>query len=202
MRIGLDFDNTIVKYDELFYEIGVTSKVIPENLNINKNAIRNFLRSVNRERDWTQMQGLAYGLHMGDAKIYPGALQFIKRAIKNGDQLFIISHKTKYPYDGPLYDFHKAAMDWINSEINSKEILIPPKDIYFEPTKISKVRRIADLKCDLFIDDLPEILIMKEFPSFVKKILFDPENQNDLEGSEIIKINSWSDLMGIVNHDS
>jgi hypothetical protein len=196
MRIGLDFDNTIVKYDELFCKIAIASKNIPEELAINKNAVRDYLRSIDREEYWTHMQGEAYGLHMDFAKIYPGALQFIKSCMKKGNEIFIISHKTKYPYIGPQYDLHKAAMSWINREINSKEILIKTGDIYFEPTKISKIERIRYLKCDVFLDDLPEILLMKEFPYFVKKILFDPENQ--YKDTDFQKINSWSNLMSAI----
>ena len=36
MRIGIDFDNTIVSYDELFYQIAQEKKLIPAELPVNK----------------------------------------------------------------------------------------------------------------------------------------------------------------------
>ena len=54
---------------------------------------------------------------------------------------------------------------------------IDPACVYFELTKEAKVARAAQLGCDMFIDDLPEILALPGFPEGMCKILFDPDGQ-------------------------
>ena len=54
---------------------------------------------------------------------------------------------------------------------------IDPSRVFFELTKEEKVARAAGLRCEIFIDDLPEILTMPGFPDGMLRILFDPENR-------------------------
>ena len=35
----------------------------------------------------------------------------------NGIELFIISHKTKTPYQGPKYNLHDAASNWLEKNL-------------------------------------------------------------------------------------
>ena len=42
--------------------------------------------------------------------------------------------------------------------------LIEPDHVFFELTKEEKIARVANIGCDYFIDDLPEILLMPGFP--------------------------------------
>jgi len=44
-------------------------------------------------------------------------------------------------------------------------------------TKEEKVARVAALGCQVFIDDLPEILALKGFPAGMRGVLFDPERR-------------------------
>ena len=45
MRIGLDFDNTIVSYDALFHRVAREQDVVPANTPVNKIAVRDHLRN-------------------------------------------------------------------------------------------------------------------------------------------------------------
>jgi len=101
MRIGLDFDNTIVNYDRIFHTVALEQGVIPTDLPANKTAVRDYLRSIDQEDRWTEMQGYVYGARMSEAEAYPGALDFIQRAQAAGHTLAIVSHKTKHNYLGP-----------------------------------------------------------------------------------------------------
>ena len=47
--LGLDFDNTLVKYDRLFYALAIERKLIDKNMPENKIAIRDFLRREGKE---------------------------------------------------------------------------------------------------------------------------------------------------------
>jgi len=120
MRIGIDFDNTIVSYDALFHGIALGRGLIPNNFTVSKVAVRNLLRANGQEDLWTLIQGEAYGFRMTDAAFYPGFLAFAKKAQETGTELVIISHKTKYPFKGPKYDLHQAAKSWIEINLQSR----------------------------------------------------------------------------------
>lgn len=194
MRIGLDFDNTIVSYDELFYKVAIEKSLIPADLPRSKLAVRDYLRKADNENAWTEMQGYVYGARMSDAIAYPGVIEFIKLARSNGIALAIMSHKTKHPFLGPKYDLHEAARGWVESYlVEGAKPLIEPDQVFFEVTKKEKVARIAECECDFFIDDLPEILLMPEFPQKTERILFDPENNHAEEGMGA-KLESWQGI--------
>ena len=50
-RIGIDFDNTIVCYDDVFHEVAREQGLIPNDLPANKGAVRDHLRAIGREDD-------------------------------------------------------------------------------------------------------------------------------------------------------
>src|ERR1700759_3489167 len=158
MRIGIDFDNTIVSYDKLFHKVALEQRVIPTDTAVNKVAVRNHLRKIGKEDVWTEMQGYVYGTRMDEASVYDGVIDFIRRAKSVGHQLFIVSHKTRYPFLGPQYDLHAAAKVWVEHHLLwQREALLPTENIFFELTKQDKLARIAECGCQAFIDDLPEI---------------------------------------------
>jgi hypothetical protein len=194
MRIGFDFDNTIVSYDELFYRVAIEKSLIPDDLPISKLAVRDFLRSANNENAWTEMQGYVYGSRMSDAVAFSGVIEFVKLARANGIAMVIVSHKTKHPFMGPKYDLHEAARGWVeNFLVEEGKNLIEPDQIFFEVTKEDKVARIDECECDYYIDDLPEILLMSGFPQKTKRILFDPKNNHSEEGMSA-RLGSWAEI--------
>lgn len=194
MRIGFDFDNTIVSYDAIFYQVAKEQNLIPSSLPKTKIAVRDYLRNADNEDAWTEMQGYVYGERMKDAAAYPGVVEFIKLARDKGISMVIVSHKTLHPFIGPKYNLHEAASEWIDdSLINGEQKLFEKEQIFFELTKEEKVARIADCNCDYYIDDLPEILQMQGFPEKTTRILFDPEN-NHTDKNMHAKLSSWKDI--------
>ena len=192
MVIGLDFDNTIVSYDELFHRVALEKSLIPEVLPKTKLAVREYLRRAGREDAWTEMQGYVYGARMDDAQIYPGVVEFMHLALQKGISLAIVSHKTKRPFLGAPYDLHQAARSWVMVNLVTPG-LMEMRQVYFELTKADKLKRVADIDCRYFVDDLPEILAAPEFPAKTVGILFDPENHHaDL--STGARFSSWHDI--------
>ena len=49
MLIGIDFDNTIVSYDKLFYKVALEGAHIPEDIEPTKLQVRDYLRQINNE---------------------------------------------------------------------------------------------------------------------------------------------------------
>lgn len=200
MHIGFDFDNTIVSYDTLFHTVAMEQRVIDHSVMKNKLAVRDFLRAQDQEHIWTELQGYVYGKRMQEAAIYPGVLEVMQTIKNNGHTLCIISHKTRYPYLGEKYDLHLAASNWIKHYLQENDqTLIEHQHIFFELTKEEKLARIAQLHCDFFIDDLPEILLSTQFPKQTKRILFDPDaHHTDFNHPDIQRINSWQSLATII----
>ena len=74
----------------------------------------------------------------------------------------------------------------------SGEPLLAPEHVFFELTKTEKIKRIGDKSCDVFIDDLPEILQAPEFPGAARRILFDPDaHHRDVTG--LTSVASWDE---------
>ena len=178
MRIGIDFDNTIVSYDALFYRVAREWDVVPPETAVHKMAVRDYLRRAGREDRWTEMQGYVYGARMDEAEAYPGAINFLLWARDAGHTVSIMSHKTRHPFIGPQYDLHAAARQWIARHLVSDDTaLVPKAHVFFELTKEGKLDRIGAFRCHAFIDDLPEILLADRFPATAARLLFDPEQQ-------------------------
>ena len=174
MVLGIDFDNTIVRYDDLFHRIAVERKLIPISLPARKNDVRDFLRGQGREDDWTELQGYIYGPRMAEAQPFPGVLEFFERSIKQGLPVYIISHKTPTPALGPAYDLRQSARDWLTAQgfFDSTKIGLSPKHVFFSASRQEKIRLIQENRCTHFIDDLEETFLEPTFPTNVVKILF------------------------------
>jgi hypothetical protein len=176
VRIGVDFDNTLVSYDALFHRVALERSLIPPDLAQTKLSVRDHLRRAGKEDVWTEIQGYVYGARMDDAVAYPGAIDFFTWARAEHMDLVIVSHRTRRPFLGHPYDLHEAARKWVSRFlIDQAQPLIEEDDVYFELTKHEKLARIGTLNLDTFIDDLPEILLAEEFPARTARILFDPD---------------------------
>jgi len=199
LRIGVDFDNTIVCYDEVFHRVARELDLIPVTVRVNKGAVRDHLRKIGREDDWTEMQGYVYGERMRDAQPFPGVLDFFRRMIDQQVPICIISHKTRHPYKGPKYDLHAAAVDWLELQgfFDPVRIGLSRSDVHFELTLAAKLERIGAAGCTHFIDDLPELLSEPAFPKRVERLLFDPAGAHAKE-TTFERLLSWASAPGLL----
>jgi len=198
VRIGLDFDNTIVCYNDLFPRLAREKGLIAAGGVWTKNSLRDHLRKTDREDSWTELQGEAYGVSMGAAKPYAGSLEFIRFSRSRRAEVYVVSHKTKYPFSGPKTDLHRAADDWIEAlGFYDPAAGLARDNVFFELTKEEKLGRIGTLRCDFFVDDLPEFLEEADFPSGVQRILFDPADSHG-DSTEFKKVRSWNELRGVI----
>jgi hypothetical protein len=197
MRIGIDFDNTIACYDGVFHAAALERGLIPSDLKRDKNSVRDRLNDSGRKDDFTELQGYVYGARMDMVSPYPGFADFVAQAKGAGHTLFVVSHKTRHPLRGPQHDMHAAARGFLVAHglIGDGTAGIDPAAVYFELTKEDKVARAAQLGCDMFIDDLPEILGLPGFPLGMRKILFDPGGQFAGRGNDVSQFDrctSWA----------
>jgi len=193
MRIGVDFDNTLVSYDEIFHRVAVEQGAVPVDTPQSKLAVRDLLRRQGREDVWTEMQGTVYGARMDEVCAYPGAIEFLRWAVKSGISVCIISHKTRHPFIGPRHDLHEAARRWVARYLNHDGALVDERNVFFELTKEEKLARIRACACEHYIDDLPEILLAEAFPAGVQRILFDPDGHHPkVDG--MLRVGSWREI--------
>jgi FMN phosphatase YigB (HAD superfamily) len=196
MRIGIDFDNTIACYDGVFHAAALERGLIPADLGRDKNSVRDHLNGSGRKDDFTELQGYVYGARMDLVSPYPGFADFVAAAREAGHDLFIVSHKTKHPILGPQHDMHAAARGFLTDRglMGPGGTQIAPERVFFELTKDEKVARAKALACEVFIDDLPEILAMSGFPVGMHKVLFDPENQFADKAAQFDRRASWAEI--------
>lgn len=194
-HFGIDFDNTIVRYDGVFHRVALERGCIPPTVDVSKVAVRDWLRTAGQEAVWTEMQGQVYGSRMRDADAFPGVRDFLAAARDSGVAVSIISHKTRYPFLGERHDLHAAARAWIEEFLRDETgPYVEPGKVYFETTKEGKWARIATSGVTHFIDDLPEILLAGEFPPDVERILFDPDGHHVMAGSALLNVRDWNEI--------
>jgi hypothetical protein len=205
LRIGIDFDNTIACYNGVFHAAALERGLIPPNLSSSKNAVRDHLNGSGRNDEFTELQGYVYGARMDLVAPYPAVGSFIAAARAAGHELFIVSHKTRYPILGPKHDMHKAAQNFLEIQGFTGQSMVRESDVFFELTKHDKVARAASLSVDVFIDDLPEILQMPGFPVGMRAILFDPEGQISSSADakerglqDIVRCSDWYQIRSLL----
>ena len=196
MILGIDFDNTLVCYDGLFYAEARRRGWVPADAPRHKQGVRDYLRAQGRDADFTLLQGRVYGPGMTEAPAYPGALEAVKSLKSAGAQIFVISHKTRESISGPQYDLHQAARRWLDERGFFSPGFLRRDEVFFEETKEAKMARIAALHCGHFIDDLPELLGHPLFPVGTEPILFAPPAEDgSLHGGTAFRtFANWSAL--------
>ena len=80
MRIGLDFDNTLACYHQVFGQIAREQGIVSEDWKGGKTELRSQLRSYPEgELLWQRIQGQVYGKNMHRATMFPEVANFLLR---------------------------------------------------------------------------------------------------------------------------
>ncbi|CAE19696.1 conserved hypothetical protein [Prochlorococcus marinus subsp. pastoris str. CCMP1986] len=200
-KLGLDFDNTLIDYDEVFYKLALEKNLIPQSINKDKKSVRKFFIDNNIEDEFIKLQGEVYGLKVLEAKQSFGMFEALKSLKNDNFELIIVSHKTKYPYSGKKYDLHKAASNWleVNKFYDEDGLAMKRENVYFEVTKEDKISRIEELDISFYIDDLQSILEMIR-PS-IKRILYNPKFKEKID-KDFYLLENWKDLKYLIEEIS
>jgi len=195
--LGVDFDNTLVCYDELFHAVALEQGLVPAGTARTKEAVRGALRAAGREEAWTELQGHVYGRRLREARPFPGALELLAEARRLELPVSVVSHKTRRPYRGPPLDLHAAAWEWLEHQgcFDPARIGLVRDRVFFCETKEAKLERIAGVGCSHFVDDLPEVLLAEGFPAATQRILFAPAGSPALAGNvPVACMRSWGEI--------
>jgi len=148
------------------------------------------------ERIWMKLQGLVYGKFMHRAEMMPGVARFLLKCRSRENEVFIISHKTEYGhFDPDKISLRNQALKWMEAMrfFDTNFFGIKKENIFFADTREEKVKKIAQLKCDFFIDDLPEVFAEEKFPNATQRILFSQFNTTKISDN-ITSMSNWEDL--------
>jgi hypothetical protein len=195
--IGVDFDNTIVSYDDLMHRLAVEKGWISPEVSKSKKQIRDCIRLLpNGDREWQKLQAIVYGRQMQEAKLIEGVLTFFKLCQQHRMRVYIVSHKTEYAnYDETQTNLREAALAWMNSHsfFAGSGLGLTQEQVYFEATRASKIERIKQLNCTDFIDDLEETFLEESFPNSVNKILYAP-NYQPADIPTVKAVRKWQEI--------
>jgi hypothetical protein len=175
MRIGIDFDNTLIDYDRVFLAAAKQRGLVATDFIGSKRALRDAIRlTPDGELAWQRLQGYVYGTGIGRAVPFAGASEFLRRCARERVATFIVSHKTRYGHHDPArVDLREAARDWMTAQgfFRPDEGALPGDHVFFEDDRAHKLARIAAVECTHFIDDLEEVFADPHFPRGVRRIL-------------------------------
>src|SRR5712671_6466028 len=201
MRIGIDFDNTLIDYDEVFRAAARERGLLDRGFAGDKQALRDAIRLLpDGELTWQRLQGRVYGKGIGGAAMCEGADAFLRRCRAAGHAVFVVSHKTEFGHHDPdRVNLREAALGWMEtSGFFAPDIYaIPRENVFFETSRAQKLRRIAALKCAYFIDDLEEVLTDPDFPPGVNRLLFGAGGSS----SGVVICSSWQRIAETVFDD-
>jgi hypothetical protein len=179
---GIDFDNTIVTYDELLTKIARERGLIDATGVQTKRSLRNWIRQLpDGEIEWQKCQALLYGRRISEASLADGVAAFLAICRERTIPVHIVSHKTEFAnYDPTGTNLRTAALDWMraNRFFDPDGLGLTPHCVFFAATRREKIDHIRQLACTHFIDDLEETFLEDTFPPATARILYEPGRQS------------------------
>lgn len=199
--IGIDLDNTLVCYDALFHQLACEYGLIPSSVPPLKQLVREYIQQHSDDVAWQRLQALAYDARMGEAFLFPRALNVLQHWKEQGHQLVIVSHKTRSSVYAPKGNLHTAAIRFL--EAAGVLECIGRDRIHFLPDRAEKVATIRRLGCGFFVDDLPEVFTDTGFPPLVHKVLLSAQAITAPHG--VLLCRNWEEVdaqtCGLLYHE-
>jgi hypothetical protein len=196
MRIGVDVDNTIICYDDVFASLAIANGFDIART-AQKSDVKRWFHDQEMYDDFTRLQGQAYGSHISMAKVFDGVIAFLKEARGFACDVFLVSHKTEFPIIGEQINLHESVKNFlITQEVVSHagyEHTISLENVFLESSIEAKLQRIRSLNLNFFIDDLPNILSHRNFPEGVSRIFFSKIKGCD-PALESVRFGSWAEI--------
>ena len=175
LRIGIDFDNTMVDYRPVFLPAARELGFLDATFVIHdKTEIRDRLRALpDGEGRWQRLQAHVYGVAIDAAPAYDGLERFLAEARRRGAALAVVSHKSRYAAAAPGgADLQEAALRWLSARGILGASGLARTDVFFEGTRDEKLSRVRSLGLTHFIDDLADVLADPGFPALTRPIHF------------------------------
>ncbi|WP_419786437.1 hypothetical protein [Pseudodesulfovibrio sp.] len=188
--IGIDLDNTLVAYGHAFRDLAVERGLADSSIAADKSAVRAEVWAKHDDIAWQHLQAAVYGPEISRGLVMAGAAKFLLACRDRGLELVIVSHKSEFASIDPGgCNLRTSAMGWLELNGFFRPVCaggfgFSPGEVFFEGKRSAKVERINGLGCDVFIDDLPEVLTHPDLAPSVRRILHQPQ-PGEAEGCEL-----------------
>ena len=176
MLVGLDLDNTIIDYSQLFQKLLIEQAWCKEQPD-SKQELKNVVVALeNGQQKWEFLQWQAYGPRCSEARLSSGFLNFLEQGHQKKFQFCVLSHKTVFASQDhrhihPLRESAIQALDkWGVFSVPGSPLT--QNDVHFADHREEKLSLIHKMGCDIFVDDLFEVLEHPQFPKTTKPIWF------------------------------
>ena len=193
-KIGIDLDNTIISYDDVFQLAANKFGLLDNNNCLSKESLRNQIRNQkNGEKKWQKLQGYVYGEGINEAVLFPGVYRFLWRCKERNIDVEIVSHKTEFGhFDSKKISLRDSATNFLINHglLDNKNPLI--KKVTYKNSKKEKIDYIKQNNYECFIDDLEEIIFSEELED-QKGILFSRDNLSVKNSNNVIA-QSWEEI--------
>lgn len=198
MRIGLDFDNTLIDYADAFAAEAARQGVIAPGIAATKAEVkRAAITSDGDETAWMRIQGQVYGRGIAEGRLIDGVARFLETARSHPATVFIVSHKTRFGhFDESRTDLREAARGWMRSQGFFDRLGLAEDRVFFAETVDEKVARIAALELDVYVDDLPKVLAHPDWPPATRRIHFLPQPGPSPDAATLCR--DWSEIHDVV----
>ncbi len=199
--IGIDFDNTLLNYDDVFWKTSQRLGFLScgDGVERHKRNIRDAIRQLpDGEEKWHQVQAYVYGKAIDEAVLIDGVQAFLQMCHRFSVLVYVISHKTRFTvYGAEKVDLLQAALNWMARKgfFEPNGLGFTVDHVFFEATRQNKARRIKQLGCTHFIDELEEIFLEESFPQDTSRILYSPHLWNSSVPNVII-FRTWAAIQG------
>lgn len=195
--VGVDFDSTIVSYDDVMYRVALQRGLIYSDTRKSKRDIRDIIRQIpDGETEWQRLQAVVYGSRMEEARLINGVQTFFELCKLYKVKVYIISHKTEFAkFDETGTNLRAVAMAWMkkNRFFETNGLSLPQENVHFETSRRQKIERVRHLRCTHFIDDLEETFLENSFPKSIEKILYAPHIQRT-SLTEVKIFTTWEEI--------
>jgi hypothetical protein len=195
--VGVDFDNTILTYDEVLSRIARERGLLGGEAARTKREIRDHIRRLpGGEIEWQKCQALSYGPRIGEARLIEGVPEFFRRCREEGVKVYVVSHKTENSrYDTTGTNLREAALGWMvaNGFFEAEGLGLRRDQVFFAATRAEKIERVKQLGCTHFIDDLEETFLEERFPAGTVRLLYEPAGEST-PPPEVTRMKSWRQI--------
>lgn len=203
--IGMDLDNTIIHFDRAFRDGAVARGWLAGDCPVSRIAVRTQLRAQpDGNARWTELQTEVYGQRiLREATVCDGLPAFWQWAAAAGHTLIIASHKSICATTDPTLQLRDVAQTWLAQQTWFQQS--PPAQLHFADTALEKIAQIRAARCEIFIDDRPEILIHPRFPSDsgTQPIWYTADShatQTATPVHDLVSLSHWNDIQRHVAH--
>jgi hypothetical protein len=195
--IGVDFDNTVISYDDILYKLTL-ERGLSVSFPCSKKTLRDLLRQLpNGEIEWQKWQAIMYGPGISEAKLISHVGEFFRLCRMKNVSVYIISHKGEYAaQDTNGINLRTAALQWMydNHFFSKNGLGLDQESIFFCNTRQEKIQKIKQLECNYFIDDLEETFLEEDFPPTVQGILYAPVADHSQAIEKLMIATDWKEI--------